>query len=38
MMNEKKGVHSNVNKCYKLATKGGFWGNKSSSLSVIYIK
>lgn len=37
MMNEKKGVHSNVNKCYKLA-KGGFWGNKSPSLSVIYIK
>ncbi len=37
MMNEKKGIHSNVNKCYKLA-KGGFWGNKSPSLSVIYIK
>ena len=37
MMNEKKGIYSNVNKCYKL-TKGGFFGNKSPSLSVIYIK
>lgn len=26
-MNEKKGIHSNVNKCYKLA-KGGFFGKK----------
>lgn len=37
MMNEKKGSLCNVNKCYKLA-KGGFSGNKSPSLSVIYIK
>ncbi len=37
MMNEKKGTPCNINKCYKLA-KGGFLGNKSSSLSVIYIK
>lgn len=37
MMNEKKGIHSNVNKCYKLA-KEGFLENRSPSLSVIYIK
>lgn len=24
MMNEKKGIHSNVNKCYKLAKEGFF--------------
>ena len=38
MMNEKKGIHSNVNKCYKLAKGGFLGGNKSPSLSVIYIK
>ncbi len=28
MMNEKKGVHSNVNKCYKLPLKEDFGGIK----------
>ncbi len=37
MMNEKKGTHYNVSKYYKLAL-GGFLGNKSPSLSIIYIK
>lgn len=28
-MNENKGVHSNVNKCYKLAKEGFLGSNKS---------